>query len=185
MLLEYHNNNTVIDGVLSFNTDVKFTIFKCDEKDKYSFIHISNGIDYAEHSFYDFELLKLLKAINNNDFEALEEINDSIAAAIKSFYNFTFLNDNIINRICEILNITLGEHEKELYNQDFDNTRDDLFTFKKETFLNNWFYCLKHLQLLDGCSDDDIIKLIVQYYMTVFIECCIECEYDNVADLYK
>ena len=96
MLLEYHNNNTVIDGVLSFNTDVKFTIFKCDEKDKYSFIHISNGIDYAEHSFYDFELLKFLKAINNNDFEALEEINDSIAAAIKSFYNFTFLNDNII-----------------------------------------------------------------------------------------
>ena len=172
----------IIKGTLSFNENVKFTIFKFDEDDRYSFINIDDGNNHAENSFYDVELLNLLKAINNNDFEALKKINKDIEETIRSFYNYTFLNKGIIKKACNILNITLGNHEKELYNQDFMDTKDDLFNFNEKTFKNNWFYCLKNLKL-ENLTEEEIVQKIVQYYMKIFISCCVECQ-SEVADLY-
>lgn len=141
--------------------------------------NIGNSLNW---NIDDYKIPDVLMALNN-DWKDLKTISETLFNNIKSIYNYFKLNDDIINNVCKILNITLGEHEKELYNQDFENTWNDLFTFSKKTFINNCIYCLKNVSVFDGLTDEQIIKEIVQYYMKVFINCCIECQSD-VADLY-
>ena len=178
------NSQVITKGNLDVE-NVSFTMFKTKNDKRFTYINVTNGEKYSEHCFYDYEAINMLQALNNMDFEAISEINDYIGAAVKSFYNFSCINDNIIKEVAKILNVTLSDHEIELYNQDFSNTnsKDDLYCFSEKTFNNNWFYCLGHIKSFNGLTDDEIVTEIVRYYMKVFISCCIECNSD-IDELY-
>lgn len=173
---EIFNKEIIMKGVV---LGVEYIIFKIDNDKTFSYLKINDN----EIIFYDYNLLNVLKCLNNveNDLNcliSLKDIENNIFNEIKGLYNKQFINQHIIERVCYILDNVLSDNEIYLYNEPFNC--EPYYNFTEQTFNNNIEYCLKSIDIIkNNCHNDMIIKTIVHYYVSVFIQCCVEIEKTN------
>lgn len=133
--------------------------------------NIGNALN---HSFSDFKTIDILTALNNTDFEILENTHDEIFKSVKSVFNYFQLSEAMKKQIIEILNFTLEDEELGIYNE-FQQ-----YYFDENTLNNCILWCLKECSLFKDKSKHEIIKEIIHYYIDCWLSSRYEVKFTSI-----